>query len=221
MSRELDSSPPEQAGGASPSKTIFLVCEDPPRRNSLAAKLTGMKFTVVEHESLDEFFARRDGVASGCVVIDSRSASPVISLYERWKSPPRVPPVIFIGDEEDVSTIVKLVRAGTSDVLSRRAAGDTEIWEAIQQALVDGEAKRTAFQQAEHRRARMATLTPPERQVLAALLEGRNNREIAESLGITRFAVEGRRTRIMRKLGVTTFPALVRFAITAEADGEA
>jgi DNA-binding CsgD family transcriptional regulator len=52
------------------------------------------------------------------------------------------------------------------------------------------------------------------------LARGKNNREIAEELGITRAAVEGRRTRLMKKIGLVSVVSLVRFAIEVERDVE-
>ena len=63
--------------------------------------------------------------------------------------------------------------------------------------------------------ANLAQLSEPERKVLDLLLSGKTNRCIAESLELNRRAVESRRARLMRKLGVSTLPDLVRFGIEA------
>jgi DNA-binding NarL/FixJ family response regulator len=56
-------------------------------------------------------------------------------------------------------------------------------------------------------------LTPPERQILKLVAEGRSNPEIAETIGLTRRTVETYRLRLMRKLGLENLSSLVRYAI--------
>jgi len=76
---------------------------------------------------------------------------------------------------------------------------------------------RIAAQQRNERLKRLSLLSETEREILRRLVEGQNNRQIAEQLQLSRSAVEGRRTRLMRKLGIAHLPGLVKFVISVEA----
>jgi FixJ family two-component response regulator len=89
----------------------------------------------------------------------------------------------------------------------------------VQQALELGPALRQAAQQRLVAAARLATLSPREREVLALLLEGRMNKAIAAELGISAKTVEDHRASIMRKMQARSVAELVRLATEGAASG--
>jgi len=63
--------------------------------------------------------------------------------------------------------------------------------------------------------AKLAALTPREREILVEIACGRTNKEIAAHLGISVRTVESHRDALMRKLGIRGAAALTRFAVDA------
>ena len=79
---------------------------------------------------------------------------------------------------------------------------------------IAGESRRKAAAEAA---AKLAALSPREREVLTAVADGTTNKVIARRLGITERTVEKHRSAAMRKLGVRSAAELVRVAVAAEA----
>lgn len=182
----------------------------------MASQLTSMGFEWLLFRSADEYWRTFDPLQPGCLLFDGRSTIGGIPLLERLASGPLAPPVIYLSDETDASTVVKVMKAGAIDFLQERTFTGTDLWEAIQRGLFADKAKRATHVRRKEREARLATLTDSERQVFELILRGKSNREIADELEIGAAAVEGRRTRLMKKLGVETLVALVRFAVDAD-----
>jgi FixJ family two-component response regulator len=87
------------------------------------------------------------------------------------------------------------------------------LWQAIQQALDKERSLHALRRQTGELQSRLATLTEDEVAVLRKLLEGLPNKRIAVDLDIGLRTVELRRSNIMRKMGATSLPELVRMAI--------
>ena len=179
-----------------------------------------MGFSAQAYESADEFWRSFDPSQSSCIIFDGRTTVGGVSLAECLAREPLAPPLIYVSDETNVTTVVRAIRQGALEFLQKRAYSETDLWEAIQRGLALDAAKRINHARLMERQARIASLSEPERQVLRLLLLGKNNREIALECGISRVAAEGRRTRMMKKLGVTNLVALVRCAIEAGFEGD-
>jgi FixJ family two-component response regulator len=90
--------------------------------------------------------------------------------------------------------------------------GKQELLDAIKEALLrDGEVRRQRSETFELRK-RLGTLTPRERQVLALVVTGRLNKQIAGELGTTDLTIKVHRGRVMRKMGADSLADLVRMA---------
>ncbi len=124
-------------------------------------------------------------------------------------------PIIILTAHGDVATARAALKAGAFDFLEK-PIDDALLRATIEAALArDLEARRpadlrTALQ------AKLARLTPREREVLERVVRGRHNREIAAELGISPRTVEVYKARVMHKLQVDRLPDLIRFALALD-----
>jgi two-component system response regulator FixJ len=194
--------------------TVFAIDDDQPFLLSLAALAESMGVGCRAFPSGKHYFHEFDPAHPGCLVLESRiSDLPGLEIQERLAREPIAPPVIFVTAYADLKTAPRAMRLGAINFLQKQSFSETELWESIQQAIArDAENRRRHARQV-MLRGRLSQLSDPERQVLILLMCGKSNREIGDTLGVNRRAVESRRARLMRKLEVSTLPELVRFAL--------
>lgn len=175
-----------------------------------------MGFRTESFDSLAAYFPSLEGNQTGCILYDGETCVSVLdALTATWKDGPP-PPVVFLTDDHDIRVVVKAMRGGAVDFLFHRSCAESDLWEALQNATNRHATNRVAAQQRNERLKRLSLLSETEREILRRLVEGQNNRQIAEQLQLSRSAVEGRRTRLMRKLGIADLPGLVKFVIFVE-----
>lgn len=121
-------------------------------------------------------------------------------------------PVIVLTAHGDASSARNALKAGAADFIEKPVQ-DAILLAALAQATADHAEKEVAFARVEETRRRVARLTQREREVLAKVVAGRHNREIAEELAISPRTVEVYKARVMDKLGVERLPDLIRLTL--------
>lgn len=177
-----------------------------------------MGFATKVYHSAREYWNSFDPDAPGCLIIDVTASVEGKPLQELLAELPISPPVVMISASMEVIHVVRAMRRGAVDFLQKRAYSELDLWEALQRALALDVAKRDEHLKLREMQSKIQELSEPERQVLRGLLRGDNNREIAAHYGVSRAAVEARRVRMMKKLGVTSLVGLITYAITANFD---
>ena len=122
-------------------------------------------------------------------------------------------PVIVVTAQGDVPTAVRAMKAGASDFIEKPYSDDAliaAIESALKTSVADGRAEDIA-----RAAALIDTLSPRERQVLEALVAGRQNKLIAFDLGISVRTVEVHRARMLDRLGVHQVAEAVRLLVLA------
>jgi FixJ family two-component response regulator len=119
-------------------------------------------------------------------------------------------PVVFLSGHGDVPTTVHALKHGAEDFLTKRAP-KKDLFEAVDRALARDAGEREARARRLESRARFERLTPRERQVLAHVVQGRPNKQIAWELSIHERTVKLHRTSITTKLGVGSVAELTRW----------
>jgi FixJ family two-component response regulator len=120
-------------------------------------------------------------------------------------------PVVFLTGQGDIPKSVRAMKDGAVDFLTK-PVDDEVLIAAVRRALEKDRAGRRARGELADARARLATLTPRERDVLEGVVAGHLNKQIAGSLGIAEKTVKVHRGRVMEKMGAASLADLVRLA---------
>jgi two-component system response regulator FixJ len=202
-------------------KVVHVIDDDDAVRDSLAFLLKTAGLAVATHESAVAFLAALPQIAPGCIVTDIRMPGlSGIELIKRLAADGIRLPVIVITGHGDVPLAVEAMKLGAVDFLEKPFDEDNLLG-AVRSALDrhDEEGKRAA-RQAEIR-AKVASLSARERQVLHGLVAGRANKTIAFDLGISPRTVEIYRANVMTKMKAGSLSELVRMALIAGSFNEA
>jgi FixJ family two-component response regulator len=190
--------------------TIFLVDDDEAVLRALGRLLATAGYEVRSYTSPVRFLAEHDPAAPGCAVLDlSMPDIDGLSIQAVLSKGSAMRPVIFLTGAGDIPTSVRAMKAGAVDFLTKPIqAGD--LLAAVARAVaLDRDGRRARSDIAEVA-ARLDTLTPREREVLALVVAGRLNKQIAHELGTSIKTIKVHRARVMAKMGVRTVADLVR-----------
>jgi RNA polymerase sigma factor (sigma-70 family) len=196
---------------------IHIVDDDPGVRDSLSMLLRLRGYAPQAFASGEEFLAATAaaGDRGGVVLLDLRlagmgGAEVQAALRERgtaWS-------IIMITAHGDAGSARNALKAGAVDFIEK-PIDDAVLLDAIESTIAAGEATRADSERRAAIDRRLARLTPREREVLALVVNGRHNREIAALLAISARTVEVYKARLMDKLDVERLPDLIRLAIDA------
>ncbi|MGA0607919.1 response regulator transcription factor [Phenylobacterium sp. VNQ135] len=194
---------------------VHIVEDDSAIGKALTALLAPQGHAVSLHSSAEAFLAALPGLPPGCILADIRlPGMSGLDLIKRLKAIGAPHPVIVISGHGDVDLVVEAMKSGAADYLQKpiRAA---RLAETIAQAWSD-QAEALA-QEAERVRcaAILKTLSGRQRDVLAGIVAGKLNKEIAHELGISVRTVEGYRADLMVKTGAKSAAELARIAVLA------
>ena len=199
--------------------TVFLVDDDESFLTSVARLFRASGMLVKPFPSAADFLAQRPPEAAGCVVADLQMPGMSgIELQEALAKSKNPLPIVFLTGQGDIPTSVKAMRHGAEDFLTKRAPKE-ELIAAVNRALErDARARKVRIRRRELS-ARFETLTPREREVLAHVLGGQLNKQIAAALGIDERSVKRHRTSLMHKLQVQSVAELAQLAVEAGIGG--
>jgi two-component system, LuxR family, response regulator FixJ len=194
---------------------IHVIDDDAAMRDSLAFLLDVNGFKPQVYESADVFLGGADRKALNCVVSDIRMPGlNGIELVRKLKGEGHSCPVILITGHGDVALAVEAMKAGAVDFIEK-PFDDAALLGAIRsalEALPDNRSGGSAKSEAE---ARLAELSPRERDVLQGLVAGKINKVIAHDLSISPRTVEVYRANLMAKTGARSMSELMRIALAA------
>jgi two-component system response regulator FixJ len=194
---------------------VHIIDDDRAVRDSLSLLLQTEGYTVQTYESARVFLETIEQNERGCVVTDVRMPEITgLDLLSAMREHQIFMPIILITAHADVPLAVQAMKMGAIDLLEK-PFDDEALLTAIKQALKrwNDDASRAAKTQSI--RARLATLTRRENEVLSGLLKGQPNKVIAHELGISMRTVEVHRASVMAKMEARSLPELVQLALAA------
>lgn len=195
--------------------TVYLVDDEPAFLAAMSRFLRASGFFVVACDSAEDLLSQVSAETRGCIVADlDMPGVGGLELQALLGGTGIAMPVVFLTGHGDIPSSVRAMREGAVDFLEKLAPRE-QLTGAIARAL-----ERDALMHAEHvrleeRRRRLAALTEREREVLALVVRGKMNKQIAAMLGIHERTVKLHRTAITGKLGVHAVAQLAVLASEA------
>jgi two-component system response regulator FixJ len=194
---------------------VFVIDDDEAMRDSLEFLLGSANFDVTLFELAQHFLDALPGVEFGCVVSDVRMPGiDGIELLKRLKASRSTIPVLIMTGHGDVPLAVEAMKLGAVDFLEKpfdddRLIGMIDV--ALKQALSGVRSEAVTVEIA----ARIASLSPRERQVMEGLIAGLSNKLIAREYDISPRTIEVYRANVMTKMQAGSLSELVRLAMRA------
>lgn len=209
--------PGSTAAGAAPPPLVHVLDDDASVRQALVRLFTAHGgYEVRPHESAGAFLASIDRAQHGCLVLDvSLPGLDGIGLQRVLANEADPVPIVFLIGHGSVPTCARAMRGGAVDFLTKPAE-DTELLAAVDRALALDASRRAQQAHRAEVRARIVSLTLREREVIAHVMAGRLNKQIAGDIGTAEKTVKVHRARAMEKLRVRSVAELVRLIERAD-----
>jgi FixJ family two-component response regulator len=191
---------------------VFAVDDDPSMREALTRLFRSIGMRAQIFASAQDFLGFKRPDAPACLVLDVRLPGlSGLDLQRELAAADCTIPIIFITGHGDIPMSVEAMKAGAVEFLTKPFR-DQALLDAIHRAIRQDIANRKHRGEIAEQRARYGLLTQREREVLALVVTGLLNREIAAELGTTEFTVKVQRRRVMQKMRVGSVAELVRMA---------
>jgi RNA polymerase sigma factor (sigma-70 family) len=190
--------------------TVFLIDDDPCVLRVLKRLLQTAGYKTQAYSSSKTFLDEHDAFIPGCAVLDLYM--PGLSGLEVQQTLTRQGvdrPIIFLSGRGTIRTTALAMRAGAIDVLLM-PVNRSELLQAIKRAEERDRIKRRLDAERQAILELIEELTPREREVLAHVIAGLRNKQIAATLGTVEKTIKVHRGRIMKKMEVRSVVELVR-----------
>jgi len=196
-----------------PNREVVCVVEhNPEDRYSINRILSASGYLVKDYESGTAFLEELPVNRAACAIVDVRLPDmDVLAFTSGLSRSPRDIPYVMAASSQDIPLAMQAIKAGAVDYVEKPVSAGlmlVTVQRAIKTRSTDPEPDRHLSES-----RLIARLTPRERDVLALLLQGYQNKMIAYELGISQRTVEVYRARVMRRLNVSSFAELVRVAV--------
>ena len=194
---------------------VYVIDDDEAMRDSLSFLLDSADFNVTLFETAVKFLDVLPNLDFGCVVSDVRMPGlDGIELLKRMKAGHSTFPIVIMTGHGDIPLAVEALKLGAVDFLEKPFEDDRLIGmidAAIRQAETAAKSEAVKLDIA----ARIATLSPRERQVMEGLIAGLSNKLIARDYDISPRTIEVYRANVMTKMQANSLSELVRLAMRA------
>jgi len=207
----MDAPRPETAA-APEQPTVVVIDDDASIRRALDNLLRSVGLDVELFKSPQEFLQSNRPDRPGCIVLDVRfPGRSGLDMQREMAAANTALPIIFITGYGDIPMSVRAMKAGAVEFLTKPFR-DQDLLDAVGVALEKDRTRRVNEIRIAELRSRFTTLTARERQVLALVIAGRLNKQIAGELGVSEMTVKMHRRQVMRKMQAAGLAQLVRLA---------
>jgi FixJ family two-component response regulator len=189
---------------------VFVVDDDPSMREAVQDLIASVGMEARGFATPREFLDSARPDVPSCLVLDVRLPGASGLSFQQELARSGLPlPVIFITGHGDIPMSVRAIKAGAVEFFTKPFR-DQELLDAIHVGIERSRAQRQEAAVLEDLRQRFVTLTPREREIMALVIVGRLNKQIAGELGVSEVTVKVHRGQIMRKMRAKSLPELVR-----------
>ena len=195
--------------------TVSIVDDDPSARRGLTRLVRAAGMNVKSFASAEGFLASGLQGGQGCLVLDVRMPDMTgPELQEELGKTEYGMPIVFLSAYADVPTTARAMKKGAVDFLTKPVDGDA-LLEAIRLSLAKDAENRAQLAENGSIQERFKRLTRREHEVIAYVITGVLNKQIAGEMGVTAGTVKIHRGRAMHKLGIESVAELVRLCAKA------
>jgi len=192
---------------------VYVVDDDDAVRDSLVALLAAADLAVRSYASAEALLEALERLQSGCIITDVQMPGMTgLELLSHLKGRTNEFPVIILTGRADVPMAVEALKNGASDFIEKPYESLT-LLAAVQRALTLRSRDQAQVNTMSEHVRRVAGLSARERDVLAGLVSGLSNKEIARDLNISPRTVESYRANIMTKTRAGSLSELVRITL--------
>jgi two-component system response regulator FixJ len=193
-------------------RNVYIVDDDREVRLSLSFQLSTLDYQVVPYASADDFLSALEYLSAGCVLLDIRMAGmdgieALHALAARgidW-------PVIMMTGHAEVPLAVAAMKGGAIELLEKPFEEELLV-AALERGLAQLEERREQRTHANAAQAKLALLSPREREVLRHLVRGDANKRVAAAMDLSVRTVEMHRAAALRKLAVKSIAEAAAYA---------
>ena len=189
---------------------VFVVDDDPSVGRAIKRLVESVGLQVVHFGSAQEFMRSERPDAPSCLVLDVRlpGISGLDFQHELAVTNTQIP-IIFVTAHGDIQMTVRAMKAGAIEFLTKPFR-DQDLLDAVQVALARDRARRQKEAGIAALRDRYESLSSREREVVAMVVSGFLNKQIAAEIGTTENTVKAHRSRAMEKMHADSLADLVK-----------